>query len=280
MVLRPAVARRPAVSSGEIVLGVLSLLVIAGGIGFGVMMFTRQRKPPAAARATTVAVEKGAARERPPPDWVSEENEGTERAVAETKPTPDPEEREAAMRHLEEALAKIRGGLFDVAKDAAGKAAKADPTLKKQAKAMWHVSEYAKRYQPLSEQALGSLDGSSEVNLGPGKEKCLFVGRDGDTITFRVDGKNERFTIPQLSGLPGVRFRITSRFLDNAREPGNDLILGAVQYVNGLDPDGVPLRKGVNPIPDRWVKATKSPQATTRQHAESMLELSRLELHD
>ena len=280
MVLRPPAARRRTASNAEIVLGVLSLLVIAGGIGFGVMVFTGRKKPPAAARVTPAAVEKAASRARAQPEWVSQDDGGAERSPADPKPAPDPGQREEAIEHLKEAVTKMRRGLFDVAQDSAGKAAKADPTLKKQAKAMWHVGEYAKRYQPLSEQALESLDGSSEVNLGPGREKCLFVGRDGDTITFRVDGKNERFTIPQLSGLPGVRFRITSRFLDNAREPGNDLILGAVQYVNGLDPDGVPLRKGVNPIPDRWAKAMKSPQATTRQHAEAMLELSRLELHD
>jgi hypothetical protein len=68
--------------------------------------------------------------------------------------------------------------------------------------------------------------------------------------------------------------------LDNAANPASDLILGAYQYLQRLDREGLRLPEGVNPIPDRWVVAARSPDAITREQAGLLMELPRLKLHE
>jgi len=93
-----------------------------------------------------------------------------------------------------------------------------------------------------------------------------------------VRGENKRFTVQEINSRPGVRFRITSGYLDNAAEPGNDLILGSYQYVHGLDAGGLPRQKDDQSAPDRWVKASRSRTATVREQAQLLLKLPPLGL--
>ena len=203
------------------------------------------------------------------------------KGVQKQRPTPivaNTERRAQALGHLKDAVAKIKAGLFEAGEDHARTAYKADPACA-EAKAVVLVSGYVRQYTTLADQARQALNENNVVDLGPGKGECAFIEKGDGWVTFRVNGKNTRFTDQELSTIPGLRFRITRQFLDNASNPGNDLILGAYQYIHCLDPDGKPLGARLNPIPDRWVKATHSPDATTRDQAAQMLELSRLELH-
>jgi hypothetical protein len=279
----PIVLRRPVVyRSGndvaQIALGIGSLLIMLIVIGFGVVVFANPRP-------TIVHKPLPPAPVRTPDDTVLQSfggNPGGSFDGGKTRP-PEPivvkaDGRTQALRHLKDAIAKIKDGMFDVGEEHARKAYKADPTFK-EAKAVVLVSRYVREYTRLADEARKALNGNNVVNLGKGKGECAFIEKGDDWVMFRVNGENKRFTIQELNNLSGVRFRITRQFLDNASNPGNDLILGSYQYVNGLDPDGVPLRPGVNPIPERWVKATHSPDATTREQAGMLLELPRLELH-
>jgi hypothetical protein len=279
----PSVVRRPVVYQprndvAQIALGIGSLLIMLFVIGFGVVVFANPRPtivhkplPPTPGRTpddTAIQPFGG--------NPVEPSNAGQKRLPEPVVAKPDG--RAQALRHLKNAVAKIRQSLFDVGEEHARKAYKADPSCK-EAEAVVLVSRYVREYTRLADEARKALNGSNVVDLGKGKGECAFIEQGDDWVTFRVKGKNTRFTNQELSNILGLRFRITRQFLDNASNPGNDLILGAYQYIHGLDPDGVPLPAGANPIPDRWVKATHSPDAKTREQAGTFLELPRLELH-
>jgi hypothetical protein len=275
--LKPVVYR-PRNDVAQIALGIVSLLIMLFVIGFGVVVFANPR-------ATIIPKPLPPSPARPPRDTVIQPFGGlpAEPSNAGQKRPPEPvvakvDGRAQALRHLKDAVAKIKQSLFDVGEEHARKAYKADPTCK-EAEAVILVSRYVREYTRLADEARKELNGSNIVDLGKGKGECAFIEQGDDWVTFRVNGKNTRFTNQELSNILGLRFRITRQFLDNASHPGNDLILGAYQYVHGLDPDGVPLRPGVNPIPDRWTKANHLPDPTTREQAEMLLELPPLELH-
>jgi hypothetical protein len=279
----PIVLRRPVVyRSGndvaQIALGIVSLFVIVFVVGFGAVVFAnpapkvpRKRLPPTPVRTTEDTVIQTVGGNPAEPS-----NEGQKRPPKPIVAKADG--RAQALRHLKDAVAKIKDSLFDVGEEYARKAYKADPTCA-EANAVLLVSGYVREYTRLADEARKALNGSNTFNLGPSKGECAFIEQGDGWVTFRVNGKNTRFTDQELSNIKGLRFRITRQFLDNASNPGNDLILGAYQYIHCLDPDGKPLGSRLNPIPDRWVRATHCPDAITREHAAQMLELPRLELH-
>jgi hypothetical protein len=286
IVLRKPVVYRPSHDGAQLALGAVSLLVVVIGIGFGAIVFTPQtrpspppRKPPKPSYVATVPT-------TPKPPIHSGGGKASRPSNLNSLPVPKRPpvhggtgDLRGALRHLQEAVAEIKKGRFDAGEEYAAKARRADPTCK-EADAVVLVSQYVRQYTKLADEALASLDGSSIVDLGPDKGECLFIEKGDDWVKFRVNFKNERFTMQELSNLPGVRFRITRQFLDNnAHNPGNNLILGAYQYIHGLDSNGVVQRKSVNPIPDCWGKAARSSNVITREQAAMLLELPRLELH-
>ena len=272
--------RRPTISAGEIVLGVVSLVVVLLGIGFGLFVFTNPRpspksqttRTPSPPSPTPLALPQGGGRPSPTPS---------------PSPVPMPQPitegdggggKNEALAHLKTAVSKLRQGLLDVGMDYARKAWK-EPRYREAADTVQLVSGYLKQYARLSDEALHALNNNNlEVDLGPEYGKCAFVDKGDGWIKFRVNGMNRQFSIQELTNLVGVRFRITSGYLDNASNPANDLILGSYQYVHGLDDKGVPARKGVNPIPNRWVTASQTGDPTTRDQAALMLKLPPLEL--
>jgi len=278
IVLRPPVVYRSGNDVAQIALGIGSLFVMVFFIGFGVVVFANPIPRIVHKPAPPNPV-------RTPQDIVIQPFGGNPAVPSNGGPKKPPKPmvakadgRAQALRHLKDAVTKIKDSLFDVGEEYARKAYKADPTCA-EAKAVLLVSGYVREYTRLADEARKALNGSNVVDLGPGKGECAFIEQGDGWVTFRVNGKNTRFTDQELSNIPGLRFRITRQFLDNASNPGNDLILGAYQYIHCLDPDGKPLGARLNPIPDRWVKATHCPDAITREHAAQMLELPRLELH-
>jgi hypothetical protein len=131
----------------------------------------------------------------------------------------------------------------------------------------------------LADDARQALNGNNVVNLGAKWGQGAFVEQDADSVTFRVRGKNKRFTVAELDAIPGARFRITAAFLDNAAIPANDLILGAYQFVRQLDDEGIVVRRGAV-APSRWLKATNSQDQTTAEQARLLLKLAELKLDE
>ena len=272
------VAYRPRNDVAQIALGIGSLLIMLFVVGFGLWVFANPRfpiesdpvSPPLVTPPPTPAINTGGGDATPPPV-----------DVPITPPRPvvvTPDRRAQAHKQLKDAVAKIRQSLFDLGDEYAKKARATDPTCK-EAEAVVIVNGYVRQYTRLADDARKALNGNDSVNLGKGRGECAFIEQGDDWVMFRVKGENKRFTIKELNNLLGVRFRITRQFLDNASNPANDLILGSYQYIHGLDPDGLPLRPGVNTIPERWLKAARSTDAITREQAEMLLELPRLELH-
>jgi hypothetical protein len=183
-----------------------------------------------------------------------------------------------AQSHLKNAVINLRKGFFDEADLDANKALAASPGLD-EAEAMRLTAAYVRQYTGLAEDARKSLNGNNVVDLGPKWGKGAFIEQDAETVTFRVRGKNKRFSVAELDAIPGARFRITAAFLDNAENPVNDLILGAYQFVRQLDADGMVVRRG-NEIPSRWLKASVSQDQTTTEQARLLLRLAELKLHE
>jgi len=178
----------------------------------------------------------------------------------------------AADGHLRNSLESLRKGHFDEADLSAEKALRANPSDLR-AEGMRLVIAYLQQYSTLADEALASLNhNDTEIDLGGKKGKVAFVERDGDVLTLRVRGKNEKFSIKEISGMPGARFRITQAFLDRNGSPVNDLILGARIFVSQQDARG-----GVDPeqsrdlAENRWKKASSSDDATCMEHANLML---------
>jgi hypothetical protein len=277
-VLRRPVVYRPRNDAAQIAIGIGSLLVMLFVIGAGVVIFANPRPT---IKPNSVSPPEGSS----PPRPVINDGEDSRAPLAIDVPgkppkpvVVTPDRRAQTHRHLKDAVARIRESLFDLGDEYAKRAHTTDPTCK-EAGAVVILSGYVRQYTKLADEARKALNGNNIVNLGKGKGECAFIEQGDGWVMFRVKGENKRFTIQELNNLPGVRFRITRQFLDNAAKPANDLILGSYQYVHGLDPDGVPLPPAVNPIPDRWMKATRSPDAITREQAGMLLELPRLELY-
>ena len=196
-------------------------------------------------------------------------------------PPPAPAKGNVALARafMKDALRAAQMGAFDEADLSAEKALRAAPGYEA-ADAMRLVVAYQRQYTDLATEALKAIDGNSTVLL-PRYGECPFIEQDDDSVMFRVKGKNKKFTINELNGMPGVRFRITEKYLDNAANPANDLILGAWHYVMGQTSDGKKDDEGSKVAArHRWQKAVANGDADALEHGTLMMKLLTLDLAD
>ena len=177
-----------------------------------------------------------------------------------------------ARAFMKDALRAAQMGAFDEADLSAEKALRAAPGYEA-ADAMRLVVAYQRQYTELANEALKALDGNNEVLL-PGSGKAAFIEQDAESITFRVKGKNKELPINKFNGMPGVRFRITEKFLDNAANSANDLILGAWHYVMGQTSDGKKDDEGSKAAArHRWQKAVANGDQDIQEQGTLMMKL-------
>ena len=283
IVVRPTVHRSGNASGAETALGVVGIIVMLMAAGFLGFLFrdqlfgsTKARvvpRPPVPVVVPVVVPDGGGAVETVPA-------QDPESPLVRTRPAPPkrPGRVADAQSHLKNAVINLRKGFFDEADLDANKALAASPGLD-EAEAMRLTAAYVRQYTGLAEDARKSLNGNNVVDLGPKWGTGAFIEQDAETVTFRVRGKNKRFSVAELDAIPGARFRITAAFLDNAENPVNDLILGAYQFVRQIDADGMVVRRG-DEIPSRWLKASASQDQATTEQARLLLRLAELKLHE
>jgi hypothetical protein len=262
------------------VFGIIAMLMAAGFLGFlfrdqlfGPTKSLVPPRPPSPVVVPLVVPKGGGVGETVP-------SQAPELPPARPRPAPpgQPGRIADAQSHLKNAVINLGKGFFDEADLDAQKALAAAPGLD-EAEATRMTVAYVRQYTGLAEDARESLNGNNVVDLGPKWGTGAFIEQDEKSVTFRVRGKNKRFTLAELDAIPGARFRITAAFLDNAENPVNDLILGSYQFVRQLDADGIVVRRGVE-IPSRWSKASVSQDQTTAEQAKLLLRLAELKLHE
>ena len=143
-----------------------------------------------------------------------------------------------------------------------------------EAAAVRFLVAYQRQYSDLADKALDALNGNNVVFLGKKYGNVAFIERNGNSITFRVPGRNKAFTVKELNGTPGVRFGITKQFLDNAQNPANNLILGAWHFITQQTSDGLVDTDGSRRAArDCWQKAVLFGNPDIGEHATQMITL-------
>lgn len=289
IVVRPTVPRRRSAFDAENLLGILGILVMLAVAGVGAKLFYddwwKDTVPPAPPGPSTI-------RRGDPPPIVNNGGGGpTPRPTPDPvpprpapKPKPQPRGDQAkALVHLKSAFANVRKGSFDEADLDAQKALMAAPDCD-EAEAMRLAVAYVRQYPQHADEALAALNENDVVDLGPKFGRAAFISRDDNgAITFQVKGRPKAFTPADLARISGVRFRITESFLDNASNPANDLILGAVHFVKRLDADGNVERDGTaasDAARERWRKAELAGEGQIGEQAGWLLKLLEMELSD
>ena len=179
----------------------------------------------------------------------------------------------AAEEHITNAIKNARQGSFDEADRDAQKALRAAPGFQEAAAVRFLVA-YQRQYSDLADKALDALNGNNVVFLGKKYGNVAFIERNGNSITFRVPGRNKAFTVKELNGTPGVRFGITKQFLDNAQNPANNLILGAWHFITQQTSDGLVDTDGSRRAArDCWQKAVLFGNPDIGEHATQMITL-------
>ena len=203
--------------------------------------------------------------------------------AAHPKPQPAPQQQvpppvrlqntAAAEEHITNAIKNARQGSFDEADRDAQKALRAAPGFQEAAAVRFLVA-YQRQYSDLADEALDALNGNNVVFLGTKYGDVAFIERNGNSITFRVPGRNKAFTVKELNGTPGVRFGITKQFLDNAQNPANNLILGAWHFITQQTSDGLVDTDGSRRAArDCWQKAVLFGNPDIGEHATQMITL-------
>ena len=274
--LRPHRSRRSAFDANNIasLIGVLAMLFIMGVVfTLFVNQWWEDIKPkkvpnalPIVAPDEPIDVSKGAGKSLPP-----------KRVQAEVA-APLNVNKEASQ-HVKQAVENCRKGNFKEADFDAQKALKINPRFE-EANAVRILIGYAKQYSQLATSAENALNENCEVDLGSKYGKAWFIEKDDQSVTFRTNGQNKRFSRKELQCIPGVRFRITQQFLANANNPANDLILGAFQFLRHVDANGNDLPAGIVSTPSHWKKARESQEEEFREHAELLIKLSMMKLLD
>ena len=274
--LRPHRSRRSAFDANNIasLIGVLAMLFIMGVVfTLFVNQWWEDIKPkkvpnalPIVAPDEPIDVSKGAGKSLPP-----------KRVQAEVA-APLNVNKEASQ-HVKQAVENCRKGNFKEADFDAQKALKINPRFE-EANAVRILIGYAKQYSQLATSAENALNENCEVDLGSKYGKAWFIEKDDQSVTFRTNGQNKRFSRKELQCIPGVRFRITQQFLANANNPANDLILGAFQFLRHVDENGNDLPAGIVSTPSHWEKATESQEEESREHAKLLIKLPMMKLLD
>lgn len=263
---------------------IVGVLVILGVGGLLVGMFVNQstldllggrknREPRVIDQPRPVDVKRGggSANNSPPEPKFAKDTSQPSQLQVPIQPT-------AADGHLRSALESVRKGHFDEADLSAEKALRAKPGDPR-AEGMRLVVAYLQQYPKLADDALGSLNANdTEIDLGGRNGKAAFVERDGDILTLRVNGRNKKFSVQEINGMPGARFRITQAFLDRNGSPANNLILGSRLFVSQQDTRGrVDPQQSRNLAEKQWRIAATSNDPTCVEHASLMLNVLNIE---
>ena len=188
---------------------------------------------------------------------------------------PSSEARKSVEELIASGLKACREGWFDAADDLGTEATRLAPHDPR-GHGIRVLTAYLRQYPDLADEAIDRMNGAVEVDLGRRYGIGAFVERSGDEVVFMAKGRHERFTIREFNSLDGVRFRVTRQFLENGRQPANDLILGAVHYVKQLDETGAyrPDAAGVKQaVSRRWETAAQSFDQQVASHAQALLSL-------
>jgi hypothetical protein len=200
---------------------------------------------------------------------------------APTRPAPRPVVDVEAL--IAESIQKARAAAFDEADFLAQQALQHDPQNRR-ARGARALAAYGRQYGDLADRAFAAMNGAVEIDFGRRHGMAAFIEKDAErqTYTFRCNGRNTEFTLAQLKSMDGVRFRITERWLDAARNPVNDLILGSTHYLKRLRKDGTQGAPGNAPCVEctdaarkRWDRARLEPGANrdVSEHAEWLITL-------
>jgi hypothetical protein len=176
---------------------------------------------------------------------------------------------------IEQAIIACREGRFDDADELGLKAMRAAPADPR-GEAVRRLQAYVRQYSDLADQAVDGMNGATEVDLGRPYGVGAFVERAGDEIVFLARGRHERFTVERFNSLDGVRFRVTRQFLENGGKSANDLILGAVHFVQQRDEKGAFQADGSGvhqAAQARWTAASRSTAPLIADHARALLSL-------
>jgi hypothetical protein len=176
---------------------------------------------------------------------------------------------------IDKALQACRDGRFDDA-DGLGSDAMRLAPRDPRGQAVRLLAAYVRQYPDLADHAVDAMNGTVEVDLGRRYGVGAFVERAGDEIVFLARGRHERFTVGRFNSLDGVRFRVTRQFLENGRQPANDLILGAVHFVQQRDETGAFQADGSGvhqAAQARWTAASRSTDPLIADHARALLSL-------
>jgi hypothetical protein len=182
---------------------------------------------------------------------------------------------EDVRSYVEQAILACREGRFDDADELGRKAMRAAPRDPR-VQAVRLLPAYLRQYSDLADEAIDRMNGSTEVDLGPRHGVGAFVERSGDEVVFMAKGRNVGFSLREFNSLNGVRFRVTRQFLENGRQPANDLILGAVHYVKQLDETGTFTANGAavkQAASRRWETAAQGFDQQVASHAQALLSL-------
>ena len=276
IIIRTTVRRSRTGFKLDNIVGLMSIVVMLGIAGLSIGWFVKQStaglmKPRTAPRLAVVPPAK------PPvvPLGIG--------GAAHPKPQPAPQQQvpppvrlqntAAAEEHITNAIKNARQGSFDEADRDAQKALRAAPGFQEAAAVRFLVA-YQRQYSDLADKALDALNGNNVVFLGKKYGDVAFIERNGDSITFRVPGRNKAFTVKELNGTPGVRFGITKQFLDNAQNPANNLILGAWHFITQQTSDGLVDTDGSRRAArDYWQKAVLLGNPEIGKHATQMITL-------
>ena len=281
IVIKKKIPRRRGFFDAENLMSLLGVVVILGaGAFFGKFFIENwwddlQDKR----KRDKASIELSPSDSTPPP--VVRQGGGRDADAIQPAPPPAPVRGDlaAARAFMKDALRAAQMGAFDEADLCAEKALRAAPGYE-EAEAMRLVVAYQRQYTELATEALRALDGNSKVVL-PGYGEAAFIEQDAESITFRVNGRNKKFAINKLNGMPGVRFRITEKYLDNAANPANDLILGAWHYVMGQTSDGKTDDEGSKAAArHRWQKAVANGDQDIQEQGTLMMKLPKTELAD
>lgn len=196
---------------------------------------------------------------------------GTANRRSAAPPTPQHE----VDQIVNDAITACREGRFDAADDLARtimRAAAKDP----RGPSIRVLVAYLRQYPALADEAIDRMNGAVEVDLGRRHGTGMFVERDGDTLVFFAEGRHVRLSVREFKALDTVSFQVTRKFLENGRQPANDLILGAVHFVLQLDETGAYQNDGETSrraARDRWESVARGHERNTADHARALLPL-------
>jgi hypothetical protein len=187
-----------------------------------------------------------------------------------------PRDKPTAREHLEAAVKHAREQSFGAALELAQKA---KPEMPEESDGLALMVAYVRQYLTLADDARLALNGSSELDLGPKYGRVQFIEQNDTDISFFSQGRRETLPIRKFNSLPGVRFRVTRDYLDRAKNPANDLILGSYNFLLKVDANGVvDAAKSLREAERRFRTAIASGEPTSAEQATVMMKTLQADL--